>query len=78
MARTIVIRLDEADLDQLLDGLQARADCWRDTQRYLETGRLPRPDFSVEECSDAGEARHIAEHYGRIVREIAAQRSEQV
>lgn len=52
-------------LGQLIDGLEARADEWRFTAVYLETGEAP-DGFVIEQCSDAEEARRIAEHYQRI------------
>jgi len=67
-----VIRLNGLDLGQLIDGLEARADAWRLTAVYLETGK-PLAGFVIEECSDAEEARWIAEHYQRIIRTVAEQ-----
>jgi len=59
-------------LGQLIDGLEARADAWRLTAVYLETGEAP-DGFVIEECSDAEEARQIAEHYQRIIRRVVEQ-----
>lgn len=74
MGKQILIRLDAVDLGQVVDGLQARADSWRATERYFETGSAP---GIIEECTDAGEARAIAEHYERIIKSIVSQRSRQ-
>lgn len=63
-------------LGQLIDGLEARADAWRLTAVYLETGEAP-DGFVIEECSDAEEARRIAEHYQRILANIIRQQAEQ-
>jgi hypothetical protein len=71
-----VIRLNGLDLGQLIDGLEARADAWRHTAVYLETGEAP-DGFVIEECSDAEEARRIAEHYQRIIAIIIKQQIEQ-
>ena len=59
-------------LGQLIDGLEARADAWRLTAVYLETGEAP-DGFVTEECSDAEEARQIAERYQRIIRTVVEQ-----
>jgi hypothetical protein len=67
-----VIRLNGLDLGQLLDGLEARATAWRLTASYLETGEAP-DGFMIEECSDAEEARGIAEHYEGIISKVVEQ-----
>ena len=67
-----VIRLNGLDLGQLIDGLEARADAWRLTAVYLETGEAP-DRFVIEECSDAEKARRIAEHYQRIIGTVVEQ-----
>lgn len=63
-------------LGQLIDGLEARAEAWRLTAVYLETGEAP-DGYLIEECSDAEEARRIAEHYQRIIRTVVEQREGQ-
>jgi len=72
MCKTYHIELDALDLGQLLDGLEARADAWEKTADYHRTGQSP-PDFLVEECSDAGEADKIAQHYRSIISKIHEQ-----
>ncbi len=67
------LRLDSNDIGQILDGLRCRADSWRETAAYLETGHASRDDFIAEECSDAEEAQNIAAHYERIIRSIENQ-----
>jgi hypothetical protein len=74
--KEFVIRLNGLDLGQLIDGLEARATAWRFTATYLETGEAP-DGFMIEECSDAEEARGIAEHYQRILGSILQQQAEQ-
>ncbi|MEZ4758057.1 MAG: hypothetical protein R2817_14610 [Flavobacteriales bacterium] len=71
-----VIRLSGLDLGQLIDGLEARTDAWSLTATYLETGEAP-DGFVIEECSDAEEARLIAEHYQQILANIIRQQAEQ-
>jgi hypothetical protein len=74
MGKQILIRLSEDDLGQIIDGLRVRAESWRATERYLETGHA---DSMIEECNDAVEARSIAEHYERIIESIVTQQAEQ-
>lgn len=71
-----VIRLNGLDLGQLIDGLEARADAWRLTAVYWETGEAP-DGFVIEECSDAEEARLIAGHYESIIATVQAQMKQQ-
>ena len=71
-----VIRLNGIDLGQLIDGLEARANAWRLTAEYLETGSAS-DRFVIEECNDADEARRIAEHYQRVLNTIVRQQEEQ-
>jgi hypothetical protein len=74
--KEFVIRLSGLDLGQVIDGLEARAEAWRFTAEYLETGEAP-DGFVIEECEDAEEARRIAEHYQRILASIIQQQAEQ-
>ncbi len=74
MGKRIVIRLDDVDLGQVIDGLQVRADSWRATEHYFETGKAP---GTIEECTDAYEAHTIAERYERIIKSIVSQQNEQ-
>lgn len=68
-----VLRLHPSDIGQILDGLRCRADSWRETADFLESGHVPRDDFVAEECSKPTEAAGIARHYERIIREIEKQ-----
>ena len=70
------IELDDFDLGQLLDGLEARAVAWEKTADYHRTGESP-PDFIVEESNGAGEADGIAKHYRSIIAKILKQRGAQ-
>lgn len=72
-----VIRLKAFDLGQLLDGLETRADAWRNTATYMSTGEAPTEDFIAEECTDAEEAERLAEHYERIIATVMKQQSDQ-
>jgi hypothetical protein len=72
-----IIRLNGFDLGQLLDGLEARANAWRHTALYLDTGQAPSPDFVVEECTSAAEAQKLAEHYDQIIAQVLEQKAAQ-
>lgn len=76
MKRNYRIELDDHDLGQLLDGLEARAEAWKKTADYHRTGQSP-PDFIVEECNDGDEADKIAAHYRSIIAKIQKQREAQ-
>lgn len=76
MGKIFQIELDEFDLGQVVDGLEARADGWEKTANYYRTGEAP-PDFIVEECLDYEEAERIAAHYRSIISKIQTQRRAQ-
>ena len=76
MSKTYRIELNDLDLGQLLDGLEARAVAWTKTADYHRTGESP-PGFIVEECNDADEANRIATHYRSIIAKIQKQQEEQ-
>ena len=76
MRQTYRIELDDLDLGQLLDGLEARAEAWEKTADYHRTGNSP-IDFIIEECTDADEASKIEEHYRLIIAKIQQQREAQ-
>jgi len=65
------------DLGQLLDDLRIRAESWRKTADYLESGFAPDDSFICEECSGSEEATNIADHYDRIIALIERQVQEQ-
>lgn len=77
MGEIFQLRLEANDLGQLLDGLRCRAEAWRDTAIYLQTGEPPSGFFLPEECRDAEEAESIATDYERIIADIGRQRDEQ-
>ncbi len=74
--KEFVIRLSGLDLGQVIDGLEARAEAWRQTATFLETGEAP-DGVVIEECSDAEEAHGLAENYRRILRSLMQQQTEQ-
>jgi len=77
MRENYFISLSTFDLGQLVDGLDAREQAWRETAEYRRTGEIPRPDFICEECTDATKAQKLAEHYERITTTIRNQRKAQ-
>lgn len=76
MSKIYRIELDDFDLGQLLDGLEARAVAWEKTADYHRTGESP-SDFIIEESSGADEANGIANHYRSIIAKILKQREAQ-
>jgi ATP-dependent exoDNAse (exonuclease V) beta subunit len=76
MARLVIVKLDDNDLGQILEGLEARAEAWEKTADYHRTGESP-SDFIVEESSDEHEANGIARHYRSIIAKIRKQQEEQ-
>ena len=78
MANIYTLKLDELDLGQLLDGLEARADSWEKTAEYFRFDEMPEGEFfMIEECSDLDEAEQIASHYRSIISKIRLQMEEQ-
>jgi hypothetical protein len=72
--RKFKIELDDFDLGQVLDGLEARAVIWEKTAEFHRTGEADAP---IEECRDAAEAEKIAAHYRSIISKIRNQREAQ-
>ena len=77
MSKTYLIRLEENDLGQILDGLRAREESWRKTADYFRSGYNPDDSFAIEECNGEHEANQIALFYARIIRSLERQRDEQ-
>ena len=72
MDELVSITLSRNDFGQVVDGLRERMNIWGTTAEYLTTGSVRLGEI-IEECSDAGEAKAIAEHYRRIIDEIREQ-----
>jgi hypothetical protein len=77
MKKSYLIRLEDNDLGQILDGLRAREESWRTTADYFRSGCSADHPFAIEECSGEHEADRIAETYSRIIRDVERQRDEQ-
>ena len=77
MGKQIRITLESLDVGQLLDGLRSRAESWRKTAEFFESGYVADHVFICEECSDSDEAIQIAQQYEKIVASIERQVAEQ-
>jgi hypothetical protein len=71
------VELEANDLGQVLEGLRAREESWRNTAIYLRDGYFPDDTFVCEECSDEHEAESIANFYKRIILSLERQRDKQ-
>jgi hypothetical protein len=58
--RKFTIELDDFDLGQVLDGLEARAVSWKKTAKFHRTGKA---DIIIEDYRDQAKADKIAVHY---------------
>ena len=72
--RKFTIELDDFDLGQVLDGLEARAAIWEKTAEFHCAGKA---DVIIEECRDEAEAEKIAADYRSIITKIRNQREAQ-
>jgi hypothetical protein len=72
MTHKVTLTLDDIDVGQMLEGLPERMADWRYTAKCLRGGPVD-PDRNFLECSDAREAKSIADHYQRIIREVTRQ-----
>ena len=73
MGKQLTLTLDSLDVGQLLDGLRSRAESWRNTVEYMESGYSHDDAFVCEKCTDSSEAEQIAKHYEKIVASIEHQ-----
>jgi hypothetical protein len=64
---TFSLALPSADVFQILDALESRADSWEYTAGHLAGSLYPDDEFRVpEECDSANEAAGIAKHFRDI------------
>jgi len=56
MSKAYLLRLEEYDLGQILEGLQAREESWRKPADYFRSCYNPDDSFAIEECNDEHEA----------------------
>ena len=76
MNKTVLLRLDDNDLGQILDGLRLRDESWRKTADYFRSGHNLDDSFVIEECNGEYEADQIALFYSRIIRDLERQREQ--
>jgi len=72
MDENIVLTLPALAVGQILDALYIRLETWEYTEEYLNTGYVHEP-YCIEECSNADEARRIADYYKDIIESIEKQ-----
>ena len=77
MGKEFQIKIDSLDLGQVLDGLRARQQSWKNTAIFLRDDYFPDDSFLCEQCSDPDEAERIANHYERLIRSIEQQIDQQ-
>ena len=77
MSKKFTIVLDSVDVGQMLDGIEARAESWRKTVDFMESGYSSDDSFICEECTDADEGTQIAKHFAAIAASIDQQVAEQ-
>ncbi len=78
MGRQITLTLDRLDIGQLLEGLEARAQSWGRTAKYLSGENSEDELFLIEECDHAEEAKSIERHYRAIIAKIRQQMEAQL
>ncbi|NQT03513.1 MAG: hypothetical protein HQ580_15910 [Planctomycetes bacterium] len=72
MDKNITLTLPSLMVGQILDALYMRLETWEYTEEYLNTGHVHEP-YLIEECSNAYEARQIADYYKEIIKSIEKQ-----
>jgi hypothetical protein len=77
MHKEFLLRFDNLDVGQILDGLRCRQESWANTAIFLRDGYFPDDSFVCEECSDPVEAQKLADLYQRITTTIERQVDEQ-
>jgi hypothetical protein len=77
MTQLVTIKLSRIQVGQIVEGLKAREQSYRETAYYLETGEVYDIFFNAEEVSDSAEARAIANLYEEIIRELESELSSQ-
>jgi len=79
MSRVVTISLESADVFQILDALDSRAEAYEKTASLMKGEyKLSEEDalddfFVPEECRDAAEAEEIAKHFRDIFRTLESQ-----
>lgn len=79
MSRVVTISLEAADVFQILDALESRAEAYEKTASLMKGEyKISEEDaldsfFVPEECRDAAEAEEIAKHFRDIFRTLESQ-----
>jgi hypothetical protein len=72
MEEFVKLTLSRMDVGQILDGLRERMKAWKGTYEYFKKGHTELCEI-IEECSDANEAKAIADYYAKIIKNIEKQ-----
>jgi len=75
MATIYNLRLCAADVFQILDALNSRADIYQQTACFMAGQCETTETIFIEECRDAIEAQEIAQHFRDITNTIESQLS---
>ena len=67
------ITLPAEDVLQMLDVVDARAEAWERTSRYLENDYVDPDEGPIEACNSIEEAKAIEEHYRYLAASIRRQ-----
>jgi hypothetical protein len=67
------IELSAADIFQILDALNTRAEAYQQTAYFMSGQCDTDTTISMEECRDAIEAQEIAQHFRDIIKSIEDQ-----
>lgn len=71
--RQTTLTLENADIFQILDALNDRAQAWENTEASL-LGKFESEDvFIPEECDEPSEAAEIAKHFRDVISTIKSQ-----
>lgn len=67
------LKLSSADVFQILDALNSRADSYQQTACFIAGQCEANKTIFIEECRDAIDAQEIAQHYRDITKSIECQ-----
>jgi len=73
MATIYTLKLAAADVFQIIDALNSRADAYEQTACYLSGEYEENENITIEECNGPFEAQEIARHFQDIIKTIEKQ-----
>jgi hypothetical protein len=73
MAMIYTLKLSAADVFQIIDALNARADSYQQTACYLSDGCEANENIIIEQSNGPFEAQEIAIHFQDIIKTIEKQ-----